>query len=350
MPREAIEELRDSIKDRERHLRLDQRGIYEILLGRGVIDSMIETLGEDGSRSFLDGMRKFDIALERSNELDLFELIPVHQITAFKSFKEYVAMLRGLLTKLKMMKDDDAVVVRKTLEELLELANAERKTVETTKVTAGAKMLDSAPKYGSNRFHGNSLPGVPLSTDQSELLPYSYPDFDETLATVVGHCKRSGFNTTLRSDLNKCMKTSLAALALKRKYVDHVESDPRDYLVEAQSYLRDVNWLGYGLSSRKLVTAAVARGAKAEIDHGIGTIVLSCVRTEAYAFLGSNLEMVLRRSVVALAKDVLANYSFTSRQSGVDVVVSASSRVVQDTALVWLEKLNDAFDRVAEAQ
>ena len=343
-----IEEFQDSVRNRERHARLDNRGIFEILLGRGVIDSMVATLGEDGAKAFLDEHSKFSTMLDRSKSVDIFELIPVHNITAFKSFKEYIALLRQLLGKLKLLKDDDAVVVRKALEDLLELA-AKPKT-EPAEATAGLQMEDKAPKYGSNRFHGSSIPGVPLRTEQLELLPYSYPDYEETLNTVLGHCKRTGFTGTLVKDLNTCARKSLAALATKRKYVDHIESDPRDYLVEAQTYLRDVNWLGYGIESRKLVSAAVDRGATVTVDQAMGTIVLACIRTEAYAFLGANLEFVLRNAVVALAKDVLANYAFTARQSGVDQVVSASSKVVQDTALIWLEKLVAAFDKADSAE
>jgi hypothetical protein len=209
-------------------------------------------------------------------------------------------------------------------------------------------MIDGAPKYSTSVFTGKSLPAIPLSLERRELLPYSYPDFDKTLGTVLGHCKRSGFNTDLVKDLNECTRKSLEALAFKRKYVDKVESDFRDYLVEAQSYLRDTNWLGYGISSRKLVTAAVDRGARVKLDTGLGTVAISCVRTEAYAFLGVNLEMVLRRAVVALAKDSLSNYFFEGRQSGVDVVVSTSSQIVQDYAVEWLEKLTEAFDEKAE--
>lgn len=339
MPENQAEALRDKIKDNEHKLKLDRRGMYEILLGHGVVDSMIEALGEDGTRKFLDAHHKFDAALEKSKNLDFFELVPVHEITAFRSFKEYVMLLRSLLAKIKLMKDDDAVVVRKALEELLELASAKQETA-----TAGATMLNTAPKYGNSVFKGHSIPGVPLSVEQREMLPYSYPDFDTTLSTVLGHCKRTAFHKDLYDDLNVCAKKSLAALSTKRKYVDKVESDFRDYLVEAQSYLRDVNWLGYGLESRKLVTAAAEQGAKIEIDSSMGTVTISCVKTEAYSFLGVNLEVVLRRAVLALAKDSMSNYFFEGRQSGVDVVVAASSRIVQDYALEWLERLTTAFD------
>lgn len=346
MPEDNAATLRTEIEDREKKLSLDRRGMYEILLGHGIIDSMIETLGEEGSQQFLDGHYQFDRAIEKSSEIDFFELVPVHEITAFKSFKEYIALLNSLLGKLKMMQSDDANVVRKALEDLLELATP--KQTEPTEAVAGAKMISGAPKYGTSVFTGKSLPAIPLSLERRELLPYSYPDFDKTLGTVLGHCKRSGFNKDLVNDLNACARKSLEALAFKRKYVDKVESDFRNYLVEAQAYLRDTNWLGYGITTRKLVTAAVDSGAKVKLDTGLGTVVISCVRTEAYAFLGVNLEMVLRRAIVSLAKDSLSNYFFEGRQSGVDVVVSTSSQIVQDYAVEWLEKLTEAFDEKAE--
>ena len=331
-------DLQKTIKEKQNKLSVDNRGMYSILLGRPIVETMISTLGEDGANDFLAAHTSFDRALEKNKTIDLFELVPVHEITAFKSFNEYVALLRRIHAKLKMLKEDDAVVVRKALETMLNLA--QKQAVAT-----------ASSEYGSRKFWGTTLPAVPLNRSSTELLPYSYPDFDTILGIVTGQFNKTNVKAALVRDLNAAMKKSLNALAMHRKYVDHVESDYRDYLVEAQKYLIEHNWLKIGIEDdAKLVSAAVDRGASVSYDPGMEDVVIACIRTSAYTMLGVNLEFVLRRAIYSLFKDVITNYVIDGRQAGLGVTLAASSFIIQETAKTWLKQVHDAFNKANEAK
>jgi hypothetical protein len=331
-------DLQKTIREKQNKLSIDNRGMYSILLGRPIVETMISTLGEEGANDFLAAHTTFDRALEKNKTIDLFELVPVHEITAFKSFNEYVALLRRIHAKLKMLKEDDAVVVRKALETMLELAQKKQ-------------AVATASEYGSRKFWGTTLPAVPLNKASAELLPYSYPDFDAILGIVTGHFNKTNVKALLVRDLNAAMKKSLKALAMHRKYVDHVESDYRDYLIEAQKYLIEHNWLKIGIESdSKLVSAAVDRGATVSYDPGMEDIAIACIRTSAYTMLGVNLEFVLRRAIYSLFKDVIANYMIDGRQVGLDVTLGASSYLIQETAKTWLKQVHEAFNKANEAK
>jgi hypothetical protein len=59
----------------------------------------------------------------------------------------------------------------------------------------------------------------------------------------------------LYSELNACVRKSLKAVALHRRYTESKVSDPREYLAEAQQYLMDFNWIGYGRDTAKIAVA-----------------------------------------------------------------------------------------------
>jgi hypothetical protein len=340
MPTEnASKALENNISEKQVRESLDAKGTYEVLLGRTVTDSMRKKLGDEGAKDFIEAHIAFDKALEKS-DIDLFEVMPIHDIAAFKSFGEYVQLLGRLKTKISMLKSDDAKPVQEALNRMIELAN------KTAPQVAEASV--ATPRYQNSMFWGKSLPAIPQSAEALELMPYSFPDYESIKNDVTSHSARSGFKKSLISDLNACVKKSLTALALHRKHAEGVESDFRDYLVEAQAYLREHNWLRYGLDDAKLVQAAESRGAKVKVDRYLGTTVVACQITTAYAFLGVNLELVLRRSVVALSNSVFDNFLYQGKQKAYDAVVSCSSAVVQEIALKWLESLTTAFESASK--
>lgn len=341
MPQDKTAELQAQIRSKQNKLSLDNRGMYAILLGRPIVETMIQQLGQENSDAFLQAHEKFDRALEKSKNIDIFELVPVHELLAFRSFREYVSLLQRLDAKVKLVKDDeDAKIIHQALTDMLEIAQRRQGPSED-----GNEV--SAAEYGQRALLGVSLPALPLSRHARELLPYSYPDFDAVLGIVTGHFNKANFKALLVRDLNACAKKSLTAVALQRKYVDHVDSTYQDYLIEAQQYLVDHNWLSIGLddAGTKLVSAAVDAGIAVSVDDKRGNIAIACGRSCAYATLGVSLETVLRRAIYALFHDVMANYVIDGRQAGLDVALSCCSLVVQDTAKEWLRKLHEAFSK-----
>jgi hypothetical protein len=343
MPQDKTAEFQAQIREKQNKLSLDARDMYSVLLGRPIVESMIEQLGDAGASTFLTAHEKFDRALERAKNVDIFELVPVHDLLAFGSFREYVSLLRQLDARVKMITDDeDAKIVQQALAEMLKIASQQK-----PEEPAADDQATASAEYGQRSFQGLSLPALPINKHARELLPYSYPDFDTVLGIVTGHFNKANFGVLLSRDLNACMKKSLNAVALQRKYVDHVESDYRDYVIEAQRYLIDRNWLRIGLDDTrgKLVSAALATGATVTVDEKRDDVVIACGITCAYATLGVSLETVLRRAIYALFKDVIANYVIEGRQAGLSVAISCCSLVVQDAAKEWLLKLHDAFDK-----
>lgn len=341
MPQDKTAELQAQIRSKQNKLSLDNRAMYGILLGRPIVETMIEQLGDSNADAFLQAHEKFDRALEKSKKIDIFELVPVHELLAFHSFREYVALLSRLDAKVKLLKDDeDAKIIHQALSDMLEIAQRKQQAAEGNTATAA--------EYGQRALHGLSLPALPLSSHARELLPYSYPDFDAVLGIVTGHFNKANFKVLLVRDLNACAKKSLTAIALQRKYVDHVESSYRDYLIEVQRYLVDHNWLRIGLddAGTKLVSAAVEAGLSVTVDDKRDMITIACDRSCAYATLGVTLETVLRRAIYALFRDVVANYVIDGRQAGLSVAISCCSLVVQDAAKEWLLKLHEAFSKV----
>lgn len=324
----------------------DKRKEYAVLLGRRVVETMVAELGEDKAKEFLAAHAAFDRALEKNKDIDVFEMIPVHKIAAFNDFRQYVEMLRALNSKVKHLKDASVKPVQDALANLIKLGAADQK-VEASAVPAD----NSKTVFPDNCFRGITLPAVPLSMQDRERLPYSYPNFDQVKNVVVSRFNKSYFRPRLYADLNACAKKSLTALSLHRKYSEGVESDPREYLAEAQQYLMDHNFVGYGLDKKKLATASdrlACAGIPSVVDYYEGALIIASAQTQAYAFLGTNLEVVLRQAIFALSTDVLANYSFEGKQTATDVVIAACSAVVQEAATAWLESLQEAFNKAAE--
>lgn len=340
----------------------DRVHTYAILLGRQVISTMIEQLGNEGALKFLEALEGFGRLMDASEEVDLFTLIPVHQLMAFNDFKQYMQMLASIQQKLALIKTDAVKDLLESANKLVELGHAEQpqaqapvaegedaeapKEGEPAQATAASKK--PKPVFGDRRFRGLSLPSVPLSYTDREKLPKSFPDYASIRGVVVSRFNKSDIRTKLYRDLTAGLSKSLNAVALHRKYTEGVTTDPRDYIAEAQQYLMDHNWIGYGLDEKQLATASARldrAGVPNLVDYTEGVLVVATDRTSAYAFLGVNLESILRDAILILTNDVRANYTFEGKQSALAVIVAACSSVVQEAAQLWLEHVQDAFNK-----
>lgn len=370
---DTAEAIQTKLKDVLSDIQADRVHTYAVLLGRKVIDTMTETLGEANALVFLENLEKFGRLMDASPDVDLFTLIPVHQLLAFQDFTQYKAMLVTLQQKLKLIGKPEVEELLKAINAVCESANATKPVEEApaepaapaegepaaeapadapepTQATAASKK----PKvvFGDRRFRGLSLPSVPLSYLDRSKLPASFPDYTNIRGVVVARFNKSDIRTNLYRDLNACLAKSLKAVALHRKFTESVTTDPRDYIAEAQQYLMDHNWIGYGLDARNLVSASDRLDAARVphlVDYTSGILVVANDRTVAYSFLGVNLEAVLRNAIMVLTNDVRANYTFEGKQSALAVIVAACSSAIQEAALLWLENVQDAFNKNAAA-
>jgi len=364
--------IQNTLRTKLTQIQEDRVHTYAILLGRQVIDTMLKTLGDDNAVQFLEALERFGKLLDASQEVDLFTMIPVHQLMAFNDFEQYLKLLTSLQQKLQMMAGEQDTVkpLLEAINTVLEIGNkkpeqpaedaaepaadGDTKTTEVTKgpATATAASKKQKPVFGESRFRGISLPSVPLSYLDRDNLPKTFPDYTSIRGVVVARFNKSEIRTKLYKDLNSCMAKSLKAVALNRKYTEQVTTDPRDYIAEAQQYLMDHNWIGYGLDPKQLAVASDRldrAGIPNLVDYTDGLLVVAGERTSAYAFLGVNLELILREAIFALVNDVRANYTFDGKQSALAVIVSACSSVIQEAARLWLEKVQDAFNDNAES-
>ena len=371
MPDSAAD-IQNTLRTKLTQIQEDRVHTYAILLGRQVIDTMIKTLGDTNAVAFLEALEKFGQLLDAAQEVDLFTMIPVHQLMAFNDFEQYLRLLSSLQQKLQMMaqEQDPVKPLLAAINTVLEIGNkkqeapekqeapdapapdAETDEVTDEPATATAAAKKQKPIFGDSRFRGLSLPSVPLSYLDRENLPKTFPDYTSIRGIVVARFNKSEIRTRLFRDLNACLSKSLKAVALNRKYTEGVTTDPRDYIAEAQQYLMDHNWIGYGLDPKQLAVASDRldrAGIPNLVDYTDGLLVVAGERTSAYAFLGVNLELILREAIFALVNDVRANYSFDGKQSATAVVVAACSSTIQEAARLWLEKVQDAFNDNSES-
>jgi hypothetical protein len=376
MPDSAAD-IQNTLRTKLTQIQEDRVHTYAILLGRQVIDTMLKTIGDDNAVQFLEALEKFGQLLDASQEVDLFTMIPVHQLMAFNDFDQYLRLLSSLQQKLKMMATEQEAVkpLLAAIDTVLEIgskkaepvaeeaaaapavpaADGEARTAEVTEAPATATAASGKkqkPVFGDTRFRGISLPSVPLSYLDRDNLPKTFPDYTSIRGIVVARFNKSEIRTKLYRDLNACLSKSLKAVALNRKYTEQVTTDPRDYIAEAQQYLMDHNWIGYGLDPKQLAVASDRldrAGIPNLVDYTDGVLVVASERTSAYAFLGVNLELILREAIFALVNDVRANYTFDGKQSALAVIVAACSSAIQEAARLWLEKVQDAFNDNAES-
>lgn len=364
MPDTAAD-IQSKLRESLTNIQHDRVHTYAILLGRRVISTMIEQLGSEGALEFLEALEGFGRLMDASKEVDLFTLIPVHQLMAFNDFKQYLQMLAAIQQKLALIKTDAVKDLLESANKLVELGRKEKPQAEPEAAPAPEGEAAEAPKegepaqataaskkpkptFGDRRFRGLSLPSVPLSYSDREKLPKSFPDYSNIRGVVVARFNKSDIRTNLYRDLNACLGKSLNAVALHRKYTEGVTTDPRDYIAEAQQYLMDHNWIGYGLDEKQLATASSRldrAGIPNLVDYTEGVLVIATDRTSAYAFLGVNLETILRDAISILANDVRANYTFEGKQSALAVIVAACSSVIQEAAQLWLEHVQEAFNK-----
>lgn len=347
MPDSAAD-IQNQLKTKIANMHDDRLGQYAVLLGRNVMKTMAEKIGDDNALAYITALDQFGRALDKNTAIDIFEIMPVHQITAFSNFNQYQMLLKRLLQQLRVRKDESLKGLIKLLETVIEIGDKTAPAPETSEATAASK---EKPQFYSDMFTGKSLPQVPLSMIDRDNLPKSYPDFNAVCEIVVSRFNKSEFRPKLYSLLNACVRKSLKAVALHRKYTESKETDPRDYLAEAQQYLMDYNWIGYGRDHQRLAVASERldrANVPSFVDYTDNILVVAGERTEAYAFLGVNLEQILRKFVFELANDVKANFTIDGKQAALAVVVAACSSVVQEAALVWLEHIQDAFNDVAE--
>jgi hypothetical protein len=159
MPQDKTAELQAQIRSKQNKLSLDNRGMYAILLGRPIVETMIQQLGQDNSDAFLQAHEKFDRALEKSKNIDIFELVPVHELLAFRSFSEYVSLLQRLDAKVKLVKDDDdAKIIHQALTDMLECSVELLVRLQERVGVVLAKLLDHGLDDGSaeqDRVHAS---------------------------------------------------------------------------------------------------------------------------------------------------------------------------------------------------
>lgn len=361
MPDTAAD-IQNRIRETLTNTQVDRVHTYAVLLGRRVIDTMNARLGDAGSVKFLEALEAFGRALDNTKTIDVLTLIPVNQIMAFQDFEQYVSLLTAIQQRLILMKQDDLKPLVDAANAVLEAArpaqtsepeaaDADEQSAEgePAEATAAARK-QKKPVFTSTRFHGLSLPAVPLSYLDRENLPKTFPDYTNIRGVVVARFNKSDIRTKLYRDLSSCLAKTLKAVALHRKLTDQVTTDPRDYIAEAQQYLMDHNWIGYGLDEKQLVAASDRldkAGVPNMVDFTDGVLVVAAERTSAYAFLGVNLESILRKTIQDLANDVRSNYNFEGKQSALAVIIAACSSVIQEAAKLWLENVQDAFNKNA---
>jgi hypothetical protein len=361
---DTASDIQNRIRETLTNTQVDRVHTYAVLLGRRVIDTMNKTLGDDGSVKFLEALEAFGRALDNTKTIDVLTLIPVNQIMAFQDFEQYVNLLTMVQQRLVLMKQDDLKPLVDAANAVLDAAKPQQASEPNqaeepepaapaedgeTQATAAARKPKN-PVFTSTRFRGLSLPSVPMSYLDRENLPKTFPDYTNIRGVVVARFNKSDIRTKLYRDLSSCLAKTLKAVTLHRKLTEQVTTDPRDYIAEAQQYLMDHNWIGYGLDEKQLVAASDRldkAGVPNMVDFTDGVLVVAAERTSAYAFLGVNLESILRKTIQDLANDVRSNYNFEGKQSALAVIIAACSSVIQEAAQLWLENVQDAFNKNA---
>jgi|ERR1035437_10132500 hypothetical protein len=320
---------------------------YRLLLGDEVIRSAIKTIGADNTNRFLKLHAKYDAICRKHKDEDPLSKMPAHEIPAFHDFPEYVKFLEKIAFTLRTFKEPISRALFGVIEDMLKLAKAKPpepavEKVDTEKAesaTAAASNGNGSKTIYQNSFlRGHSLVRVPVQIRDQTTLPYSYPSWEGTLDIVREYADDKEFGKRIEAELTDTLKAALIKVIASLPREDH--KTVKELVAEAQQYLMDRNWIQYGLEN---VAHASFNLATAGIKHRVSTngviTHVATTKTLAYAFLGVNLEVVLRRGFFALAKDISENLNLEGRQAGFDVLSCACSYYVQDIARNWLDNV-----------
>lgn len=309
---------------------------YRLLLGDEVVDSMIQAIGEVNANRFLKLHAKYDALSRRNPEADPLRKMPAHDIPAFDDFESYVKFLHKIEFTLRTFKEPISKALYAVIKEMLALAEKKQKQDK--------QEATSAVTYQNAMLRGNSLIHVPVPLQVMDqfrytgVFPYSYPSFEATLEIVRNYADDKDFVKRLEAELTDTLKSSLVRVIAELPK-EQKKSVP-ELVVEAQEYLMSRNWIKYNLEN---VAQASFNIAKAGLKHQVTTngVIkhVSGSRTLAFAFLGLNLERVLRRGFFALLKDITNSVNLAGREAGFDVLTAACSYFVQDQARQWLDNL-----------
>lgn len=313
---------------------------YRALLGDAVVDTMTKQIGDKNAFEFLKLHAKYDAISRKNPDQDPLQRMEAHDIPAFDDFTSYCRFLNRLEFTLRTLKDPIPRALHDLIKQMIALSQKTQKSEANTDESVEA----NASIYGKRLFRGKSLIQVPVqirSVDgqrHKDALPYSYPSWTATLDIVTNYAGDKHFDERLHSELTATLKHDLVRVieALPKT----VKKTVRELVVEAQQYLMERNWINYGLEN---VAQASYNIACAGIKHRVTTTGLirhlATSRTLAYAFLGMNLERVLRRAYVALLKDISNSVVLSGREAGFDVLSCACSYYVQELARTWLDNL-----------
>ena len=319
---------------------------YRMLLGDNVIKTMLDRIGKDNAKKFLKLHSQYDGLVKKNPKADPMQAMRAQDIPVFKDFESYEMFLKKLESQLKVMREPISKAMHQIIAEMIKLAETKsvkeqnlenpKEPLKVQSSVAIAKSKSKKPIFGKSVFHTHDLPTIPVNVRNQQDLPYSYPSWDGTLDIVVKYAEEKNYKARIESELTDTLKSGLI------KVLDSLPADDRktikELVAEAQEYLMDHNWLQYGLEN---VAQASYNIASAGIKHEISTngVIkhLATTRTLAYAFLGAQLEIVLRRGCYAITKDISANMVFAGRNASFDVLSSACSFYVQELGRHWLD-------------
>jgi hypothetical protein len=328
---------------------------YRILLGDTVMRTMLAKIGKENATKFLKLHASYDALVAKNPKSDPMQAMTADSIPVFKDFNSYVMFLKRVESTLKGMTLHPSKSMHKIITEMLALADkpnpeAQTKTDKTkqqdktapskSEATAGDDVpgIEKNIKYGKSLLHGDSLIHVPLSIKSIELLPYSYPSWEATLDMVTKLIDEKDYTSRIEAELTSAMRAGLTSVlaTLPKSETKSI----KQLVVEAQQYLMEHNWIRYGLNN---VARASYNIATAGIKHRVSTTGLiehiTNTRTTAYCFIGSQLELVLRRACLGILKEASSNVVFAGKIAGLDVLSAACSYVVQEIGRDWLDNL-----------
>jgi hypothetical protein len=318
---------------------------YRLLLGDEVIRSAIKTIGADNTNRFLKLHAKYDAMVRKHKDEDPLSKMPANEIPAFHGFSEYVKFLEKIAFTLRTFKEPISRALYGVIEGMLKLSKAKPPVPAVEKVeSATASTSEDSNGNGSKTIYqnsflrGHSLVRIPVQIRDQTALPYSYPSWEGTLAIVREYADDKEFGKRIQAELTDTLKAALVKVIAELPKTDH--KTVKELVAEAQQYLMDRNWIQYGLEN---VAHASFNLATAGIKHRVSTngviTHIATTKTLAYAFLGVNLEIILRRGFFGLAKDISENLNLEGRQAGFDVLCCACSYYVQDIARNWLDNV-----------
>lgn len=305
--------------------------VYRVLLGDAVVDDLEGSLGKSELKQFFHLHEQYDKLSQRYPKSEPIMLLDADSLPRFDSLLDYSRFLHRVSSKLAPMRD-------KPGPELIKLVQAMIKIVDANLQETTAAVID--PK---RPMIGRSLPSVPMKMRAINALPYSYPSFDKTLDVVESFWNDKGYSTRLSTELNRVVAASLKKLSESMKHTEGATLDVGSLAVAAQVYLVEHNWIRFGLEDVAEASFALASNGYEHTVTVDGEILFSNQADVSYRFLGGNLEVVLRRCILTLAKDTLNGVVLAGRQPAVDVTIACASLLVQRYARNWLLNMHHAF-------